>query len=316
VEPNDEVIVPTITFIATVNAIHYNGARPVFMDVDSIGNIDAEKTIEFIEQETVYRDGCSHNKVSNRKISAIILVHVFGNAANLDKLLPLCEERNIQVLEDAAESLGTWYTDGNYAGRHTGTLGQVGCLSFNGNKIITAAGGGMILTDNSAMADRARYLITQAKDDRIYYRHDEVGYNYRLTNIQAAIGLAQFEQLPMFLEKKRENYESYKGALDYVDDYEIAPVPAYAQNNHWLTILRIKKDMARKNVGTVLDLFQEKNIEARPIWLPNHLQKPYISAQGYRIEQAEKIVRRSVCLPSGFNLTKENVTRVVSCLAD
>ena len=160
VEPGDEVIVPTLTFIAPVNAVSYNGANPVFMDADRNYNLDAEKTIKFIHTETIFRDGNTYNRSTNKRITAIVLVHVWGNAAWLDELVPFCQERNITVLEDAAESMGTFYNYGKYKGRHTGTIGRLGCLSFNGNKIVTAGGGGMILTNDEALAEKARYLTT------------------------------------------------------------------------------------------------------------------------------------------------------------
>ena len=165
--PGDEVIVPTLTFIAPVNAVSYNGASPLFMDADEYYNIDAEKTIEFINNKTVFKDGFTINKTTKKRITAIVPVHVWGNACWLEDLLPLCEERNITIVEDACESLGTFYEDGDVKRKHTGTIGQLGCLSFNGNKIITTGGGGMILTDDADLADKARYLTTQAKDDPI-----------------------------------------------------------------------------------------------------------------------------------------------------
>ena len=191
VEPGDEVIVPTLTFIAPVNAIAYNGASPIFMDADKYYNIDAEKTIEFIKNETVFKNGFTYNKKTNNKITAIIPVHVWGNACWLDELIELCNKQNIAIVEDACESLGTFYNAGKYKGKHTGTFGKLGCLSFNGNKIITAGGGGMILTDDESLSEKAKYLSTQAKDDPVRYVHDEIGYNFRLTNIQAALGVAQ-----------------------------------------------------------------------------------------------------------------------------
>ncbi|MBT6113361.1 MAG: aminotransferase class I/II-fold pyridoxal phosphate-dependent enzyme, partial [Candidatus Marinimicrobia bacterium] len=202
VQQGDEVIAPTLTFIAPINAIAYNGASPVFMDADDFYNIDPVKIIRFIENETKFKDGFSYNKSSGNRISAFVPVHVWGNACWLDKLVNICAERNIAIVEDASESLGTRYTRGNFKDKHTGTIGKLGCISFNGNKIITAGGGGMILTDDDELAQKARYLTTQAKDDPIKYLHHEIGYNFRLTNVQAALGVAQLEQLPSILEKK------------------------------------------------------------------------------------------------------------------
>ena len=198
VKSGDEVIVPSLTFIASVNAISYNNANPIFMDSDEYFNIDILKTIKFIKNETKSIDGFSYNIKTNKRISALIPVHVWGNACWLDELVQLCKEKNIIIIEDAAESLGTYYNDGEFSDKFTGTIGDIGCFSFNGNKIITAGGGGMIVTNNKKFAARAKHLTTQAKKDPLYYVHDEIGYNYRLTNIQAAIGVAQLEQLQNF----------------------------------------------------------------------------------------------------------------------
>ena len=200
VKEKDEVIAPTLTFIAPINAILYNHATPVFMDCDDYYNIDAEKTIDFIKQKTVYKEGFSYNKTTKNRISAIVPVHVWGNAANLKDLFELCKKRNIATVEDASESLGTFYNDG----AHSGTNGLIGCISFNGNKIITSGGGGMVITDDAKLANTLRYLTTQAKDDSFNYVHNEVGFNYRLTNIQAGLGLGQLEQLPLFLKRKKK----------------------------------------------------------------------------------------------------------------
>ena len=225
VESGDEVIVPTLTFISSVNAITYNNAKPVFMDADKHYNINAEKTIEFINNETVFKNGRTYNKKTDKKISAIVPVHIWGNACWLDELVDLCKQRKIAIVEDACESLGTFYNEGKYKGKHTGTIGKLGCLSFNGNKIITTGGGGMILTDDEAIAEKAKYLTTQAKDDPIRYVHDEIGYNFRLTNIQAALGVAQLEQLPVILQRKKEIYKHYKTSIENISELTISGVP-------------------------------------------------------------------------------------------
>ena len=243
VTADDEVIVPSLTFIAPVNAIHFNGANPVFMDVDEYYNIDVDKTAEFLKTHTVLReDGC-WNRQSCRKIVAILPVHIFGNAVRLEPLLELCEKFHLTLIEDAAESLGTVYTEGPLKGRHTGTIGKLGCLSFNGNKIITAAGGGMILTDDQELAEKALYLTTQAKDDPVRYVHHELGYNFRLTNLQAALGMAQLEQLRAFLKYKRKIFNQYETTLNNIDGLTLASVPDYAENNHWLNLLQGDTDI-------------------------------------------------------------------------
>ena len=314
VQSGDEVIVPTLTFIAPINAVAYNGASPLFMDADKDYNIDTEKTIEFINKETVFKDGFTYNKLTNSRVIAIIPVHVFGNAAWMDELIPLCEERNINVVEDASESLGSVYKEGNYKGKHTGTIGKLGCLSFNGNKIITTGGGGMILTDDEELADKARYLTTQAKDDPVRYIHHEIGYNFRLTNIQAALGVAQLEQLPAFLERKREFFNKYQTAINDIDGLVIADVPGYAENNRWMILLQIDKKVCGEDREELMHRMNANNIQTRPAWAPIHLQKPYRSCQTYHVERAEELVGISLCLPSSTNLSDSDLLKVITNL--
>lgn len=314
VQPGDEVIVPTLTFIAPVNAIAYNGAAPVFMDADEYYNIDAEKTIEFIRQETFFKDGFTYNNTTNNRISAIMPVHVWGNAAWLDELVPLCEERNIAVVEDACESLGSFYNEGTYKCKHTGTIGKLGCLSFNGNKIITAGGGGIILTDDEELAGKARYLTTQAKDDPVRYVHNEIGYNLRLTNIQAALGVAQMEQLQGFLKRKKEIFKKYQPVINDVNGLSLADVPDYADSNHWMNVLLIDSEVYGEDREALMQRLEENSIQTRPVWALNHLQKPYRDCQNYRIERAEELVNNSICLPSSTNLTSDNLNHVITQL--
>ncbi|MDY6826528.1 MAG: LegC family aminotransferase [Bacillota bacterium] len=293
VKPNDEVIVPTLTFISPVNTIKYCGANPVFMDADKFYNIDSDKTIEFIEKETELKKDTNdrwytYNKQTKRKVIAIIPVHIFGNAVWLDDLYEICRERNIKIIEDATESLGTRYTEGIFAGRHTGTIGDLGCFSFNGNKIITTGGGGMIVTNNSKYGERAKYLTTQAKDDEVRYIHHEVGYNYRLTNIQAALGVAQLEQLPRFIETKRNNYNLYKNNIDQIEGLTLADVPEYAKNNYWLYALQVGKEY-NKTRDELMEYLEEHGIQTRPVWYLNHMQRPYKNNYSYEIEHALKL---------------------------
>jgi len=308
VEPGDEVIVPSLTFIAPVNAVKYNNSIPIFMDSDNYYNIDSNKTIEFINKETYFKDGVTYNKISGNKISGIIRVHVWGNAVQLEDLIEICNNRNINVIEDASESLGTIYTKGKYAGKHTGTIGKMGCLSFNGNKILTTGGGGMILTNDENLAIKAQYLSTQAKDDPIYYIHNEIGYNFRLTNIQAALGVAQLEKLSDYLKYKREIYNKYYNGLKHIKVFSISESPDYATNNHWLNIITSDKI----DIGKLIEYMSNKNIETRPIWHLNHLQKPYSLCQAYNIENAVELANKSLCIPSSVNLKAKEILSVIS----
>jgi aminotransferase in exopolysaccharide biosynthesis len=314
VRSGNEVIVPTLTFIAPVNAVAYNDARPIFMDVDKYYNLDIEKTIKFIQTETVFKDGDTYNKKTNEQISAIIPVHMWGNPVWLDELVPLCLERNIAVVEDACESLGSIYSQGKYKGQHTGTVSKLGCLSFNGNKIITTGGGGMILTDDEEMAKKIRYLTTQAKDDPVRYIHHEIGYNFRLTNIQAALGVAQLEQLPGFLKRKRGIFQQYQTTLNDVDGLTIADVPDYAENNRWMILLQIDKKTYGEDKEELMQRLDANNIQTRPAWAPIHMQKPYRNCQTYRIDRAEELVLISLCLPSSTNLSDKDLNKVIAHL--
>ena len=316
VRPGDEVIVPTLTFIAPINAVAYNGASPLFMDADKDYNIDTEKTIEFINKETVFKDGFTYNKLTNSRVIAIIPVHVFGNAAWMDELIPLCEERNINVVEDASESLGSVYKEGNYKGKHTGTIGKLGCLSFNGNKIITTGGGGMILTDDEELADKARYLTTQAKDDPVRYIHHEIGYNFRLTNIQAALGVAQLEQLPEFLKRKNDIYQQYVEAVKTIEGLSMAGVPDYANNNHWMNLLKINSEAYGEDWEALMHRLEKNRIQTRPVWAPIHLQKPYHNCQSYKIEKSIELINNSLCIPSSTNLSKKDIQKVIRALSN
>jgi len=316
VESNDEVIVPTLTFIAPVNAIRYLSAFPVFMDCDDYYNIDVDKTLEFIEKQTSFVDGYTRNKTTDRRISAIIPVHVFGNAVAADALVAKCKERNIKVVEDATESLGTFYKQGIFTGRHTGTIGSIGCLSFNGNKIITTGGGGMILTDNSAFAEMAKYLTTQAKDDEIRYIHNEVGYNFRLTNIQAAMGVAQMERLPDYLKNKKENFQKYKKGIETIPGLSLASSPPYADNNLWMYALRIEKDVYGKDREQLMAHLLQNGVQSRPIWQLNHVQKPYKSSQNYKIEKAFVLLEKTLNIPCSVSMSSDQIEFILRKLSD
>ena len=314
VQPGDEVIVPTLTFISSVNVIRYAQAVPVFMDCDEFYNVDADKVRQFLLDETVFKAGQTHNKKTGRRIAAFLPVHVLGNAAWLDQLLPMCQERGIAVIEDAAESLGTVYTTGKWEGCHTGTVADFGCVSFNGNKIITTGGGGMILTNIPALAEKAKYLTTQAKDDDARFIHHEVGYNYRLTNVQAGLGIAQLELLPGFLESKQRNFEAYGKQLNQVAGLRLADSPGYARNNHWMYPLQIEAGVFGRDWERVMADLARQRIQSRPLWYLNHRQRPYQDCQRYQIQRADELWAKTLCLPCSTNLSGADVERVVQAL--
>ena len=313
VKNEDEVIVPTLTFIAPVNAIKYNNAIPVFMDADQTHNFDINKTIDFIKNNTFFKKRFSYNKKSKRRISALIPVHVWGNAVNLEKLISLCKKKNIKIVEDASESLGTFYTEGKLKGKHTGTVGDVGCISFNGNKIITTGGGGVILTNNNSYAKKARYLISQAKNDTLNFVHNEIGYNFKLTNIHAAIGLGQLEKIDYYLKKKKEINNFYQKNIKNKKLFFLKS-PKYAKNNYWMNILTIKNLKNDNKAKKLLKKFLKNKIESRYIWKLNHTQKPYNKYQKYKIKIAQNITHNSICLPSSTSLKKTDLKKIVKII--
>ncbi|MBC8184203.1 LegC family aminotransferase [candidate division KSB1 bacterium] len=314
IEPGDEVIVPTVTFVAPINTIRYLAANPVFMDCDKYYNIDAEKTIQFISQETVFRDGFTYNKKTKKRIGVIIPVHVFGNPCDFEELIDVCLKRNIKVIEDASESLGSSYSQGKFAGKHTGTIGDIGVYSFNGNKIITTGGGGMIVTDNVEYAEKAKYLTTQAKDDEVRFIHNEVGYNYRMTNVLAAIGVAQLEMLPEYIKLKKSNFQIYKKSIDKISGLTLVETPDYADANYWFYSLQVSKSGYGKDSDQLMEYLIKNEIQIRPLWYLNHLQKPFKKYQSYKIEKAYEMLEKTLNLPCSVNLTKVQIKKVIRLL--
>lgn len=314
VKADDEVLVPTVTFISPINAVRYLNASPIFMDCDDYYNIDVEKTIDFIKTQTVFKDDITYNKSTGKRIPAIIAVHVFGNAVNIFKLIDICRERNIKIIEDAAESIGTYYCKEPLLNKFTGTIGNIGCYSFNGNKIITSGGGGMIVTDNSDYARKAKYLTTQAKDDPVYYIHNEIGYNFRLTNIQAALGVAQLEKLQSYIEIKRKNYGIYKTEISKIPGLKIADVPDYAKSNYWFYCMQIDECIYGKDRDELMKYISANGIQTRPIWYLNHLQQPYKNFQNYKIEKAFDLVRKTLNIPCSVNIKKSEIEQLIKAL--
>ncbi len=314
VKRDEEVIVPTLTFIAPVNTIKYLGAEPIFMDSDDFCNIDVNKTIEFIESETEFKNNISYNKKTGKIVRAVLPVHVFGNAVDLARLQNICAEKNIRILEDASESLGTIYNKGKLKGKHTGVVGEMGCISFNGNKILTSGGGGMIICNDEESSKKAFYLTNQAKDDPVNFVHNEIGYNLRLTNIQAAMGLAQMENIDEALTKKRKINKFYRENLNLTDGLTLMNSPDYAENNNWLSVLRVEEEIYGQSSCTLIDKLRNESIEVRPIWKLNHLQKPYLKNQTYKIEKAKELVSNTICLPSSISLTSEQLEKIIDVI--
>jgi len=309
--PGDEVIVPTVTFIAAVNPVKYVGAEPIFMDCDDTLNMDMDKLEEFLENECRYVDGKVINKKSGRVIKAVVVVHVFGNPANMEKLMELKEKYNLKVVEDATEALGSYYFEGKFAGRHCGTIGDIGVYSFNANKIITTGGGGMVVSHNRELLDKVEFLSLQAKTDPLYFIHDEIGYNYRMTNIQAAFGVDQIERLEGFIETKIKNYNLYKKAIEDIEGLTLLPFRPDTRANHWFYSIIVDKEKYGMDRDELLRRLNENNIQTRPLWGLIHKQKPYVNNQAYRIEKAYYYEKNLINVPCSSNLSEEDVEIVV-----
>ncbi|NMA73284.1 MAG: LegC family aminotransferase [Bacteroidales bacterium] len=303
VTKGDEVIVPTLTFIAAVNPVKYVDAEPIFMDCDDSLTLDPDKLEQFCREECEFKNNQLTNKVTGRRIKSVIVVHIFGNMADMDRIKSITDKYNLKLIEDATEALGTYYTEGKFQGHYAGTIGDIGVFSFNGNKIITTGGGGMIVSNNQNYLDRCRYLSTQAKDDTLYFDHQEIGYNYRMTNIQAALGLAQLEQLENFISIKQSNYLEYQN-----QGITLLPFRENIRANYWFySYVTDERDK-------LLEELNKQGIQTRPIWKLIHTLRPYRDAQTYRIEKAIYYYDQVLNIPCSSNLKKEDVHTVSSAI--
>lgn len=297
VTPDSEIITQPLTFIATANAISYCNAHPVFIDVDrdTLG-LSPEKLETWLKNYTRFDKsiGKPVNKSTGRPITACVPMHTFGHPCRIDDIVNVCEQYRIPVVEDAAESVGSLYKN-----RHTGTFGEIGILSFNGNKIITTGGGGMLLFNDEELAQKAKHLTTQAKTDQKWeYIHDQVGYNYRMPNINAALGLAQFELLESYLKSKRDIAAAYKEFFSH-SPFEYLDEPEHARSNFWLNAILLKDHEEQESV---LEYFNEKGISCRPTWkLMNHLEM-YKNCQTDDLSNARLFEQRIVNIPSSVIL--------------
>ena len=303
VNNNDEVLVPTITFVGTANAIVYSGATPHFVDSESetLG-IDPLKLEKYLEKITIKKGKFYFNKKTKRKIRAIIPVHVFGNICQIDSILKIAKKYNLLVIEDGAEALGSFFKN-----EHAGTFGLVGCFSFNGNKILTTGGGGAIITNNKLLAKKIKHLSTTAKIDHHWeYIHDEVGYNFRKPNLNAALGSAQIENLNKFLRSKRKLFLRYCKEFFKVNNVRLIKNPKFSKSNNWLNTIFIKNSSIKKR-NKVLSLAQKKQIFLRPVWKPLHTLKHLNKMPRMNLDVAIKIYESCINLPSSasyFNIRK------------
>jgi len=306
----DEVLVPSFTFIATANAITYCGATPVFVDSEpNTWCIDPVKVEEFLATRCEIRGDRLVNRATGRRVAALLPVHVYGHPADLEALAALTGRHRLALVEDTTEALGA-----EYKGRRVGVHERVACLSFNGNKIITCGGGGMVLTNDADLARRAARLSTQGRRPGTEFLHEEVGYNYRLTNIQAALGLAQLEQLDRFVEDKRETARDYADALRGLDGIEVFREQPWARSSYWMSSVLLDP-RAWGDVRTLIQKAKAASIELRPLWYPLHRQPAFAACEAFWIEHADVLHARGVSLPCSVGITPEARARVVAFLA-
>ncbi len=305
VKTGDYVIVPNLTFIASLNSITYTGAEPILMDVnEGTWQMNLNLLEKFLTEETAIENGVCVLKKDKRVVRAIMPVHVLGNMVDVERLVRIAENAGITIVEDATESLGSYYK-----GKHTGGFGLLGCFSYNGNKIITTGGGGMIVTNDEELAKKAKHLTTQAKADSFEYFHDEIGYNYRLVNVLAAMGVAQMEQLPVFITRKKEIDAYYKGRLTGIGDISFQQVDADVDPNCWLFTFRTA------NQKKVLDVLNAAQMQSRPFWVPMN-QLPMFKDKIYVTENdvAGTVYKECLSIPCSTYITNEELKAVADAI--
>jgi pyridoxal phosphate-dependent aminotransferase EpsN len=298
VRPGDEVLCSSLTFSASANPIVYEGARPVFIDSDRTSwNMDP----------TLLREELQACAARNRLPRAVIVVDIYGQCADYDPTLETCAEYGVPVIEDAAEALGA-----DYRGRAAGSFGTMGVFSFNGNKIITTSGGGMLVSADRTLIERARFLASQARDPAPHYQHSAVGFNYRMSNVLAAIGRGQLRLLPERVAARRRNFEYYQAALGWLPGLEFMPQALYGRSNCWLTCVLVRPEAFGATREAVRLALEEANIEARPLWKPLHLQPVFADCRVRGGDVAEDLFAHGLCLPSGSALTEDDLERICS----
>lgn len=312
VEPGDEVLVSTLTFIAPANAIRYIGAHPVFIDAEpQYWQMDPAAVERFLTQECDWDGSVLTDRATGRRVKAIVPVDVLGSPVDIDPILAIARRFEIAVVEDATESLATRYKD-----RPAGNRADVACFSFNGNKLITTGGGGMIVTNNEKIAQHARYLTTQAKDDPIEYVHGEVGYNYRLTNVLAAIGLAQMERLEEYVEIKRRNAVRYTELLSQIPGISVMREAPYAFSTFWLYTMLVDEASYGMSSRELLKVLAAKNIQSRPLWQPMHRSPAHAGERAFGGQVADVLCRDALSLPSSVGLSTQGVDFVCAAIRD
>jgi len=295
VDKNCEVIVPSLTFIATVNPILYLGAKPIIFDVDEYHNLKIKDVIDFIKQKTIFKNKKTFNKKTKKIIKLIIVAHMWGRACNFSSLKKLCKKRNISILEDAAEALGSYVGINKY--KHCGSIGDIGCLSFNANKIITTGSGGAIITNNKKFSEKIQYLANQAKDDTFNYIHNECGYNYKMNSICAALGISQLRKLKKKIILRKKIYERYLLNFKDTKNIQILSHQIKSKNNYWMNVIYFKLLNYNQTLRLSVSL-SKKKIETRRVWRPLNLQLHLKKFQTFNILNAPKYYFSSLCIPS------------------
>ena len=308
VKPGDVVLVPPLTFIAAVNPVKYQFATPVFIDCDDSFCMDPAKLDCFCKEECSFDGEILTYK--NQTVKAVVAVHVFGNMADMEAIMATAAKYHLKVVEDATEALGTYYTEGRFAGKYAGTIGDYGAYSFNGNKIITTGGGGAVTAKDPKTVDHLRFLSTQAKTDPHFYIHDEIGYNYRMTNLQAALGVAQMEELPKFIRRKQRNYEQYRRAFEGFEFGRLIPFRKGICSNQWFYSLEINREQVKASMREIITTLREKGIETRAIWGLINEQKPYRGEETYQLVKAPYYAERILNLPCSTQITEEEIVYV------
>jgi perosamine synthetase len=306
----DEIIVPSITFVATVNSILYNNCKPIFIDCDENLFLDKNKFYEFVQKNTYLKNGFSYNKRTNSKILCIIIVNTFGNLFNYDtNFIKFCKSKKIKIIQDAAESLGSFYKN-----KKKIKCIEYSCYSFNGNKLITTGGGGVISTNSKKNYLKAIYLSSQAADDPINFIHHNVGYNFRMSNLHASIGLSQLENLNKVIKKKKYIHNLYKAHICKIKGLKILDNPNYCISNNWLNILIINEKKYKLTKNQIIKKFLIKKIETRSLWYPNHLQTSFKKFEKFKVKKSKKLFNNYLCLPSSFNLKKNDQLKIIKLL--
>jgi len=305
VQPDDEVLVSTLSFIAPANAIRYVNAHPVFVDADERDwQMDVGLAIDFLTQDCEQKGGALFNKATGRKIGAIMPVHILGSAVNMGPLIEVARRFDIPVIEDATEGLGA-----KYDGKPLGTVGDIGCFSFNGNKLVTCGGGGMFVTAKRDWAKAAAHLTTQAKSESIESVHDQIGFNYRLTNIQAALGCAQMERIDDFIAARRSLANQYREFCETVEGLRFMPEAPSVDGVNWLSTIQCASSWRELKAE-----LERSNIETRPLWQPLHMSPAHMGAPILRGEMAEKIQKSALCLPSSPGIKGDEKDQIFSAL--